>query len=175
MLGFFKEKWRSWGMLWDLLHFYSSLWTSCTIAFKGIPLNAIQLNWFLVCDSKVWDIWWMSLCIVFYIVGVSSLSLIRICILREGPLILLLYLHYACWEERIGVEVGGLVGWDATEKGEFTLSIERDESKGWNWWFKGRKKLFRGGGQIFRNLDWWVGRQAERLHLGEKQRGLLMD
>ncbi|RVW54365.1 Vacuolar protein sorting-associated protein 41-like [Vitis vinifera] len=27
------------GMLWDLIHFYSSFWASCTNAFRGIPLN----------------------------------------------------------------------------------------------------------------------------------------
>ena len=29
--------------LWDLLHFYPFLWTSCNIAFKGTPLNFLFL------------------------------------------------------------------------------------------------------------------------------------
>ena len=38
--------------LWDLFHFYSPLWASCTIAFKDTPLNVIQLNGCLVYNSK---------------------------------------------------------------------------------------------------------------------------
>ena len=38
-------------MLWDLLHFYSSLWASCTAAFSGVLLNVTQLNWLTVCLS----------------------------------------------------------------------------------------------------------------------------
>ena len=64
--GIFEDKGRSEGMLWDLLHFYSSLWASCTIAFRGVPLSVLQLNWIVVCDSKVWDSWGSSLYIVFY-------------------------------------------------------------------------------------------------------------
>ena len=48
----FEEKWRTEKMLLDLLHFYSSLWTSYTIAFKGILLNVIQLNWLSVGNLK---------------------------------------------------------------------------------------------------------------------------
>ena len=40
----FEDRWRTEEMLWDLLHFYSSLWASCFIAFRGIPLNVIQLS-----------------------------------------------------------------------------------------------------------------------------------
>ena len=40
----FEEKWGTEEMLWDLLHFYSSLQVCCTIAFRGISLNVIQLN-----------------------------------------------------------------------------------------------------------------------------------
>ena len=49
----FEDKWRSEGMLWDLLHFYSSLWACCIVASGGVPLSVIQLNWLSVCDSKV--------------------------------------------------------------------------------------------------------------------------
>ena len=37
---------------WDLLHFYSFYWASCTNTFKDIPLNVIQLNWDLMCRLK---------------------------------------------------------------------------------------------------------------------------
>ena len=43
----FEEKWRLEGMLWNLFHFYSSLWVSCTAAFRGVPLDL------LLCDSNV--------------------------------------------------------------------------------------------------------------------------
>ena len=46
----FEEKYRMEGMLWDLIHFYSSFWASCTIAFRGISLNVILLSWLLVCN-----------------------------------------------------------------------------------------------------------------------------
>ena len=49
----FEKKWRLGEVLWDLFHFYSSLWASCIVAFKGVPLNVIQLCWLSVCDSKV--------------------------------------------------------------------------------------------------------------------------
>lgn len=32
-------------LLWDLVHFYSSLGASCTAAFKSVPFNVIQLSW----------------------------------------------------------------------------------------------------------------------------------
>ena len=32
-------------MVWDLIRFYSSLWASCTEAFRGVPLSILQLNW----------------------------------------------------------------------------------------------------------------------------------
>ena len=53
-------------MLWDLLHFYSSLWASCTTAFREVPLSVLQLNWTAVCDSKIWVSWRLSLYIVFF-------------------------------------------------------------------------------------------------------------
>ena len=37
----FEDKGRSKGMLWDLLFFYSSLWASCTAAFRGVPLSVL--------------------------------------------------------------------------------------------------------------------------------------
>ena len=48
----FEENWRTEGTLWDLLHFYSFLWASCTVAFRGVPLNVIQLSCLLVCNLK---------------------------------------------------------------------------------------------------------------------------
>ena len=42
-------------MLWNLLCFYSSFWASCIVAFKGIQLKFIQLNWRSVCNSKALD------------------------------------------------------------------------------------------------------------------------
>ncbi|RVW89967.1 hypothetical protein CK203_036572 [Vitis vinifera] len=41
----FEDKGRTEEMLWDLIRFYSSLWTSCTEAFRGVPLSVLQLNW----------------------------------------------------------------------------------------------------------------------------------
>ncbi|RVW89274.1 hypothetical protein CK203_032671 [Vitis vinifera] len=40
---------------WDLIRFYSSLWASCTEAFRGVPLSILQLNWIGVCVSKFED------------------------------------------------------------------------------------------------------------------------
>ena len=62
----FEDKGRLKGMLWDLLHFYSSLWASCIVAFRGVTLSIIQPNWLAVCDSKVWDSRRLSLYIVLY-------------------------------------------------------------------------------------------------------------
>ena len=45
----FEDKWRTFETLWDLFHFFSSLWASCTNDFKGIPLNVIKFSWLLVC------------------------------------------------------------------------------------------------------------------------------
>ena len=39
-------------ILQDQLHFYSSFYAFCTDAFRSIPLNVIQVNWFLMCKSK---------------------------------------------------------------------------------------------------------------------------
>ena len=39
-------------VLWDTIHFLASFWASCTINFKGISLNVVQLDWLLVCTSK---------------------------------------------------------------------------------------------------------------------------
>ena len=61
----FEDKGRTEEMLWDLLLFYSSLWASCTPAFSGVPLSVLQLNWTVVCTSKVWDCWGFSLFLVF--------------------------------------------------------------------------------------------------------------
>ena len=49
----FEDKGRTEEMLWDLILFYSSLWASCTVAFRGVPLSVLQLNWIAICASKV--------------------------------------------------------------------------------------------------------------------------
>ena len=49
----FEDKGRTEEMLWDLLLFYSSLWAFCTVAFSGVPLSVLQLNWNVVCVTKV--------------------------------------------------------------------------------------------------------------------------
>ncbi|RVW50845.1 hypothetical protein CK203_101824 [Vitis vinifera] len=41
----FEDKGRTEEMVWDLIQFYSSLWASCTEAFRGVPLSILQLNW----------------------------------------------------------------------------------------------------------------------------------
>ena len=51
----FEEKWKTVETLWDLLHFYSSLWASCTTTFKGTPLNIIQLNSCLACNQILYS------------------------------------------------------------------------------------------------------------------------
>ena len=53
-------------MLWDLILFYSSFWASCTVAFRGVPLSVLQLNWTAVCASKVWECWGFSMFLVFF-------------------------------------------------------------------------------------------------------------
>ena len=45
----FEERCRAKEVLWDLIHFYASLWASCTTPFKGVPLNYILLSWLLTC------------------------------------------------------------------------------------------------------------------------------
>ncbi|RVX17758.1 putative ribonuclease H protein [Vitis vinifera] len=49
----FEDKGRTEEMVWDLIRFYSSLWASCTKAFRGVPLSILQLNWIGVCVSRV--------------------------------------------------------------------------------------------------------------------------
>ena len=51
-VGIFEEKWRMERMSWNILNVYSSLWASCTVAFRGVSLNVIQLSWLLICNSK---------------------------------------------------------------------------------------------------------------------------
>ncbi|RVW91070.1 hypothetical protein CK203_039948 [Vitis vinifera] len=42
----FEDKGRTEEMLWDLIMFYSSLWASCTTAFRGVPLKFLLLGVF---------------------------------------------------------------------------------------------------------------------------------
>ncbi|RVW29701.1 hypothetical protein CK203_105773 [Vitis vinifera] len=45
----FEDKGRTEEVVWDLIRFYSSLWASCTEAFRGVPLSILQINWIGVC------------------------------------------------------------------------------------------------------------------------------
>ena len=49
----FEDKGRTEEMLWDWILFYSSLWASYTVAFRGVPLSVLQLNWIAIYASKV--------------------------------------------------------------------------------------------------------------------------
>ena len=49
----FEDKGRTEEMLWDLILFFSSLWASCSAAFRGVPLSVLQLNWIAESASKV--------------------------------------------------------------------------------------------------------------------------
>lgn len=46
----FEKKERVEHEVWDLLHFYSSLWASCTPVFRGVTISMSQLNWFMACN-----------------------------------------------------------------------------------------------------------------------------
>ncbi|RVX09324.1 LINE-1 retrotransposable element ORF2 protein [Vitis vinifera] len=50
----FEDKGRSEETLWDLILFYSTLWASCSAAFRGVPLNVLQLNWSEVVVKSSW-------------------------------------------------------------------------------------------------------------------------
>ena len=45
----FEDKERTERDVWDLFHFFSSLWASYTPVFRGVPLSFLQLNWLAVC------------------------------------------------------------------------------------------------------------------------------
>ena len=46
----FEDKGRTEEMLWDLILFFSSLWASCTAAFRGVPLKCFTTQ--LDCDLR---------------------------------------------------------------------------------------------------------------------------
>ena len=48
----FEDKVRNSENLWDSIHFLTSLWAFCSVVFKGIPLNVLQLDWLAVCSSN---------------------------------------------------------------------------------------------------------------------------
>ena len=48
----FEDKVRNSENLWDSIHFLASLWVFCSMVFKGIPLNVLQLYWLAVCSSN---------------------------------------------------------------------------------------------------------------------------
>ena len=45
----FEERCRTKEVLWGLIHFYASLWASCTTPFKRVPPNSILLSWLSTC------------------------------------------------------------------------------------------------------------------------------
>ncbi|RVX01391.1 LINE-1 retrotransposable element ORF2 protein [Vitis vinifera] len=45
----FEDKARNSEFLWDSIVFLASFWAFCSKAFKGTPLNVIQLDWITVC------------------------------------------------------------------------------------------------------------------------------
>ena len=73
----FEDKGRTEEMVWDLIQFYSSLWASCTEAFRGVPLNVLQLNWIGVCVSKVWRL--MGFLFVFRVLLLGVFSFVQFC------------------------------------------------------------------------------------------------
>ena len=48
----FEDKARNLENLWDSIHFLASLWAYCSVVFKGIPLNVLQIDWLAVCSSN---------------------------------------------------------------------------------------------------------------------------
>ena len=48
----FEDKGRNSENLWDSIHFLASLWAYCSMVFKVIPLNVLQLDWLAVCSSN---------------------------------------------------------------------------------------------------------------------------
>ena len=48
----FEDKARNSENLWDSIHFLASLWAYCSMVFKGIPLNVLQIDWLAVCSSN---------------------------------------------------------------------------------------------------------------------------
>ena len=47
-----EDKARNLENLWNSIHFLASLWVFCSMVFKGIPLNMLQLDWLVVCNSN---------------------------------------------------------------------------------------------------------------------------
>ena len=47
-----EDKVRNSEILWDSIHFLASLWAFCSVVFKDIPLNVLQLDWLVVCSSN---------------------------------------------------------------------------------------------------------------------------
>ena len=48
----FEDKARNLENLWDSIHFLTFLWAFCSMVFKGISLNVLQLDWLAVCSSN---------------------------------------------------------------------------------------------------------------------------
>ena len=47
----FEDKARSSENIWDSIHFLA-FWAFCSMGFKGILLNVLQLDWLVVCSSN---------------------------------------------------------------------------------------------------------------------------
>ena len=48
----FEDKAKNSENLWDAIHILASIWAFCSMAFKGILLNVLQLDWLAVCSSN---------------------------------------------------------------------------------------------------------------------------
>ena len=48
----FEDKVRNSENLWDSIHFLASYWAFCSVGFKGIPFNVLQLDWLAMCRSN---------------------------------------------------------------------------------------------------------------------------
>ncbi|RVW84964.1 hypothetical protein CK203_039503 [Vitis vinifera] len=49
---YLRIKFRNSENLWDSIHFLAPLWAFCSVVFKGIPFNVLQIDWLAVCSSN---------------------------------------------------------------------------------------------------------------------------
>lgn len=82
MLGFLRIEWKMSKTLWDLIHFYPSLFAPCTSTFKGISLNFVSALIGLQCiEQKCLDDYKRSLdwdwgdAMVLSLCGLNHLSM----------------------------------------------------------------------------------------------------
>ena len=93
MLGFLRKNgdWKGCcGIYFTSIPLFVPLVLSFLEEFHLMLFNSADF-WFVI---QKFEIFRDAFVYGFLYSGVSSLALIRICILREGPLILLLYLYY---------------------------------------------------------------------------------